>query len=1309
MSDTSHIKCPRCGKDLPVSAPEGLCPACLGALNFATETELSGAELREALPPLTPQELAPHFPQLEILECLGRGGMGVVYKARQRTLNRLVALKLLAPERVQDAKFADRFAREAQALAALNHPNIVTIHDFGKAGGFYYLLMEFVDGLNLRQLLRSRKLQPTEALAIVPPVCEALQYAHEHGIVHRDIKPENLLLAKDGRVKIADFGIAKMLGTDASAASISLSSPKGGEGQGEEAPTASATQQTTMGTPQYMAPEQREQPQNADHRTDIYALGVVLYELLTGELPTDKLQPPSKKVQIDVRLDEVVLRALEKTPELRYQTAGEFKTQLEMVGGKSSEQEHPAQEGITSAKSGPIPRELKVIAGWMMVQGGLALLNSLFAFISWGQIFLNLLVLHLLIGFGLLSLKTGWWRAAVAMNGIQLFASLVGIPLLLFAGAMAGNMLTPGEAFRGQPVILGAMVLIQCVLVVTCTLVHLTLLRLRREGWFSPVPSKHGTTGFPVAVVIFYAGVILGILLIGVLSFRFNRDSAYLLLVGIMAVASPFVGVMTGNALQEAEQSKDQSGLARIKGWLNALSIVAWVLAVPVVGFAVFFFVSMLSEQGGWNPAIAEAVLVTLTWLGAVLLPWVGMRLWRTASQSGVDSHPRKADSKGVRLWVAGAVLVLCLLAGFALLSANARRVNEAQAVARAAAERDAQRVMKEGMPRTNHAVASQNTSNKISTPDQSVLSTQTEVVPTTFGFPIVAGLFIMGLFVGLIALLVWLTRKKGLKGCLLAGAIMLGVLLGLVGLVLLLSFGYRATKANSFNAPAGTTLDLRPIGLQAPASQPTGLAMQVQNGFNIRASGGQLVTFEFFMRQGDDRLEPLPQLTAKLVTAPGKFFEGSVSWMGKRGDDARNTNQLWFWSVNGYQQGGLPQPNRPDYETNLTYTLRSGEVLNWWQLAMPAQVNLMPGAAPQDIPLFRTFGSATLDPKQPKEAIVRVTCEALLADYQFGGEKYQFLLGAKHDPIGAVEHATAALPHRVIPQSVVDEARAEVKRAAALFADGRSTRVDVIAAEYHLQWAEAMFNGDVQGALQAKRDGAAVKLENIDLLVKAGRGSPADRAKAVRELAEAEAALAQLPTAKSSSLGAMNLTATASLTSDYETDLRWRWRVSKLQPARILFSLIDTDATGTSTNVIPLSLRESPPKDNDWNRPKDLVLTLVKQGNVSSLRLEDQFITPEPLRPNTVTSVVSLQSWQGILSQTQPVRLSSDYYQTLWEAEIIRHSADDSFKSPRRLRMVARLASPDKSEAIDVLQANDPVKEIRGISNNTKGKSEKR
>ena len=272
-----------------------------------------------ALPPFAPDEIAPHFPQLEIGECLGRGGMGVVYKARQKSLNRTVALKLLAPERAGDAGFADRFIREAQALAALSHPSIVAVHDFGEAGGFYYLLMEYVDGVNLRRLLQTRRLTPQEALSIVPPICDALQCAHSRGIVHRDIKPENLLLDRAGKVKIADFGIAKLVG-----------------GQGDDetasgAPDQAAAATVAFGTPHYAAPEQRAASAATDHRADIYSLGVVLYEMLTGERPRDRIEPPSRRVQVDIRIDEIVLRALERSPELRFATAAEFRTKVDEV------------------------------------------------------------------------------------------------------------------------------------------------------------------------------------------------------------------------------------------------------------------------------------------------------------------------------------------------------------------------------------------------------------------------------------------------------------------------------------------------------------------------------------------------------------------------------------------------------------------------------------------------------------------------------------------------------------------------------------------------------------------------------------------------------------------------------------------------------------------------------------------------------------------------------------------------------------------------------------------------------------------
>src|SRR4051812_191517 len=185
-SSASAKSCPKCGGSLPSAATDGLCPRCLMA--EAMVPTQSDAEPSATGKTLSPAELAPHFPQLEILECLGRGGMGVVYKARQKSLDRIVALKLLAPERAADAGFARRFTEEARALATMNHPHIVTIHDFGQAGGYYFLLMEFVDGVNLRQAMNAGRFTPEQALAIVPPICAALEYAHVHGIVHRDIK-----------------------------------------------------------------------------------------------------------------------------------------------------------------------------------------------------------------------------------------------------------------------------------------------------------------------------------------------------------------------------------------------------------------------------------------------------------------------------------------------------------------------------------------------------------------------------------------------------------------------------------------------------------------------------------------------------------------------------------------------------------------------------------------------------------------------------------------------------------------------------------------------------------------------------------------------------------------------------------------------------------------------------------------------------------------------------------------------------------------------------------------------------------------
>jgi predicted Ser/Thr protein kinase len=333
--------CTRCGARLPAGALAGLCPACLLQQGVAPDTLTGPAAHAFEPPPVA--ELAPLFPQLEILALLGKGGMGAVYKARQKQLDRWVALKILPPAAGEDPAFAERFTREGRALAQLNHPGIVTLYEFGCVQNrLYYFLMEFVDGVNLRQLLAAGRISPREALGIVPQICDALQFAHDQGVVHRDIKPENILLDRRGRVKVADFGLAKLARgeSEPDAAGLPPTGPAALTGMGQ-----------AMGTPNYMAPEQVEHPAEVDHRADIYALGVVFYQMLTGELPGRGLEPPSRKVRVDVRLDAVVLRALERKPELRYQQVSEIKTAVEALGAGSPIQAAPVEGVAESAPS----------------------------------------------------------------------------------------------------------------------------------------------------------------------------------------------------------------------------------------------------------------------------------------------------------------------------------------------------------------------------------------------------------------------------------------------------------------------------------------------------------------------------------------------------------------------------------------------------------------------------------------------------------------------------------------------------------------------------------------------------------------------------------------------------------------------------------------------------------------------------------------------------------------------------------------------------------------------------------------------
>ncbi len=344
MNSDAESTCPQCRAPIPEGAPRGLCPRCLMDAAMASDPKPAA---KEPAPPVA--ELNPAFPQLEIQQLHGSGGMGLVYKARQPHLDRIVALKILPLGLARDPAFSERFAREARALAKLNHPNIVQCYDFGQTepledgvSGYFYLLLEYVDGVNLRQTMHAGTLTAREALGIVPRLCDALHYAHEQGVLHRDIKPENILLDKQGRVKIADFGLARFQKGD-DAESMML--------------TASGAQ---LGTAAYMAPEQIEQPHDVDHRADIYSLGVVFYEMLTGGLPLGRFAAPSETSGVDPRLDSVVFRTLEKQADKRYQSAGEVRTQVEGIAGSPTPKK--AAAAFSTSESKPSGTSLRSIA-----------------------------------------------------------------------------------------------------------------------------------------------------------------------------------------------------------------------------------------------------------------------------------------------------------------------------------------------------------------------------------------------------------------------------------------------------------------------------------------------------------------------------------------------------------------------------------------------------------------------------------------------------------------------------------------------------------------------------------------------------------------------------------------------------------------------------------------------------------------------------------------------------------------------------------------------------------------------------------
>jgi serine/threonine protein kinase len=233
-----------------------------------------------------PTDLAPLFPGYEIQGLIATGGMGAVYRAVQRSLDRTVALKILPMEFSQDAAFCAGFEAEAKAMARLNHPNLIGVYDFGEVNGMLYIIMEYVAGQSIYHATYGQAVEPAEVVRLVTGICNGLAHAHENGILHRDIKPSNILLDLNANPKIGDFGLARPVDRKIE--------------EGEE----------IFGTPHYTAPEVVDAPQSVDYRADIFSVGVLLHELLTGKLPASDPRPASTIVRCDPRFDTIVRRAI---------------------------------------------------------------------------------------------------------------------------------------------------------------------------------------------------------------------------------------------------------------------------------------------------------------------------------------------------------------------------------------------------------------------------------------------------------------------------------------------------------------------------------------------------------------------------------------------------------------------------------------------------------------------------------------------------------------------------------------------------------------------------------------------------------------------------------------------------------------------------------------------------------------------------------------------------------------------------------------------------------------------------------------
>lgn len=274
-----------------------------------------------------PADLAPLFPGYEIQGLIATGGMGAVYRAVQKSLDRTVALKILPRELSKDAAFCAGFEAEAKAMARLNHPNLIGVYDFGEVNGMLYIIMEYVPGKSIYHSAYGRSIDPEEVIRLVTGICKGLAHAHENGIIHRDIKPSNILLDLNAEPKIGDFGLARPIETKIE--------------EGAE----------IFGTPHYTAPEVVSSPHSVDYRADIFSVGVLLHELLTGRLPAADPRPASLIAQCDTRFDSIVRRATQPLAAARYSSAKEIADDLQAIASSLGPKAPPRAPGVNVNRS----------------------------------------------------------------------------------------------------------------------------------------------------------------------------------------------------------------------------------------------------------------------------------------------------------------------------------------------------------------------------------------------------------------------------------------------------------------------------------------------------------------------------------------------------------------------------------------------------------------------------------------------------------------------------------------------------------------------------------------------------------------------------------------------------------------------------------------------------------------------------------------------------------------------------------------------------------------------------------------------